>query len=84
MSKWTRTRRDPGRTYIDQEAKKRDDRMVARMSRFLDEGTAEDEPSFVEAIKEEHPDISKEKLKKLIMQFRDVISERQRRDQGRR
>jgi hypothetical protein len=58
--------------------------MVARMSRFLDEGTTEDEPAFVEAIKEENPNISKEELKALIMQFRDVISERQRRDQGRR
>jgi hypothetical protein len=82
MSKWTRTRRDPGRTYIDEEAQKFNAKMVERMKWFLAEGSADDEPAYVQAVKDAMPNVSKEELKEFVKQFRDVISARQRRDQG--
>ena len=83
MSKWTRTRRDPGRTYTD-ETTERTERMIARVRRFMKEGMPEDEPEFVAAVKAANPKIAPSELKDVIKQFRDVVSERQRRDLGRR
>ncbi len=83
MSKWTRTRRDPGRTYTD-ETTERTERMVAKVRRFLKEGVPEDEPEFVTAVKAANPKIAASELKEVIKQFRDVVSERQQRDLGRR
>jgi hypothetical protein len=57
MSKWTRTRRDPCRTYSDEETE-RTERMIARVRRFLAEGVAEDEPEFIAAVKAAKPKIS--------------------------
>ena len=64
MSKWTRTRRDPTRTYIDDETRIRNARIVERMRTFLEEGTIEDEPAFVQIVKDAIPKITKEELKK--------------------
>lgn len=83
MSKWTRTRRDPGRTYTD-ETTARTERMIARIRRFMKEGVPEDEQEFVEAVKAANPKIAPSELKEVIRQFRDVVSGRQRRDLGRR
>jgi len=83
MSKWTRTRRDPGRTYTDETTERRE-RMIAEVRRFLKEGVPEDEPGFVEAVKAANPKLSPSELKEVIKQFRDVVSERQQRDLGRR
>jgi predicted metal-dependent hydrolase len=83
MSKWTRTRRDPGRTYSDKTTE-RTERMIARMRKFLEEGLPEDESEFVEAVKAAKPKITASELKEVIKQFRDVVSERQERDLGRR
>jgi len=83
MSKWTKTRRDPGRTYTD-ETTKRTQRMIARIRKFMKEGVQEDEPDFVEAVKAANPKIAPSELKEVIRQFRDVVSERQQRDLGRR
>jgi hypothetical protein len=83
MSRWTRTRRDPGRSYTD-ETTERTERMIARVRKFLKEGVAEDEPEFVEAVKAANPKISPSELKGVIKQFRDVVYERQQRDLGRR
>jgi hypothetical protein len=79
MSKWTRTRRDPGRTYTDEEKRDRKQKMLARLNEFVDAGI-EAEPEFVKAAKEADPEISKEKLKELITLFRAAVSERQQRD----
>ena len=83
MTKWTRTRRDPGRTYSDKDSEQTE-RMIARVRRFLEEGVPEDEPGFIEAVKAAKPKITASELKDVIMQFRAVVSERQQRDLGRR
>ena len=83
MSKWIKTRRDPGRSYAD-EATERTERMIARVRKFLEEGVAEDEPEFVVAVKEAKPKITASELKDVIRQFRAVVSERQQRDLRRR
>jgi hypothetical protein len=83
MSKWTRTRRDPSRSYAD-EATERTERMIARVRKFLEEGVAEDEPEFVVAVREAKPQITASELKDVIRQFRAVVSERQQRDLRRR
>lgn len=83
MSKWTRTRRDPGRTYTYETAD-HVERMIARVRKFMEEGVPEDEPEFVVAVKAAKPKITPSELREVIMQFRDVVSERQQRDLGRR
>jgi hypothetical protein len=83
MSKWTKTRRDPGRSYAD-ETTERTERMIARVRKFLEEGVPEDEPEFVEAVKAANPKITASELKDVITQFRAVVSERQQRGLGRR
>jgi hypothetical protein len=50
----------------------------------MKEGVPEDEPEFVEAVKAANPKIAPSELKEVIKQFRDVVSERQQRDLGRR
>jgi ABC-type hemin transport system substrate-binding protein len=83
MSKWTRTRRDPSRTYTD-ETTERTERMIARIRKFMQEGVLEDEPEFVVAVKDANPKITASELKEVITQFRAVVSERQQRGLGRR
>jgi hypothetical protein len=82
MSKWTKTRRDPGRSYTD-ETVERTERMIARVRKFLEEGAPEDEPEFIVAVKEAKPKITASELKEVIKQFRAVVSERQQRAPGR-
>ena len=79
MNKWNRTRRDPERSYTDEEKRERKRRMLARLHEFVEAGI-EAESEFVAAAKEVDPDISKEKLKELITLFRDAVYERQKRD----
>jgi len=83
MGKWTRTRRDPGRTYSDEDTE-RTERMIARVRRFFEEGVPEDEPEFIVAVKAAKPKITASELKEVITQFRAVVSERQQRGLGRR
>jgi hypothetical protein len=52
------------------------------MREFLEGGVPEDEPQFVQAVKEAKPDITVQELKDLITQFRAVVAERQHRGQG--
>ena len=82
MSKWARTRRDPGRIYSDEDTE-RTERMIARVRKFLEEGVPEDEPEFIVAVKEAKPKITASELRDVIMQFRAVVSERQQRGLGR-
>jgi hypothetical protein len=83
MSKWIKTRRDPGRSYAD-ETTERTERMISRVRKFLEEGVPEDEPEFIAAVKEAKPKITAGELRDVIMQFRAVVSERQQRGLGRR
>jgi hypothetical protein len=76
MTKWTKTRRDPGRTYIDDEKRQRTRRMVARIQELVDCGI-EAEPEVVKAAKEANPEITEEELKEVIMLFRDAVYSRQ-------
>jgi hypothetical protein len=82
MSRWTKTRRDPGRSYAD-ETTERTERMIARVRKFLEEGVPEDEPEFIVAVKEAKPKITARELRDVITQFRAVVSERQQRGLGR-
>lgn len=79
MTKWTKTRRDPGRSYTDEEKRERKRTMLERLHEFVEAGI-EAEPDFVEAAKEAEPELSKEKLKELIMRFRAAVYDRQQRD----
>ncbi len=79
MSKWTRTRRDPGRSYTDEEKRERKQRMLARLYEFAEAGI-EAEPEFVKAAKEADPEVSKEKLRELITRFRAAVYDRQQGD----
>jgi hypothetical protein len=72
MSKWTRTRRDPGRTYTD-ETTERTERMIAKVRKFLKEGVHEDEAEFVVAVKAANPKIARSELKEVIKQFHDAV-----------
>ena len=79
MTKWTKTRRDPGRTYTDEEKRERKKRMLAQLNEFVEAGI-EAEPDFVRAAKEVDPEISNDKLKELITLFRAAVYEKQQRD----
>jgi hypothetical protein len=83
VTKWTRTRRDPARTYTD-ESTERTERLIAKVRKFLAEGVPEDEPDFIVAVKTAKPKITASELKDVITQFRAVVSERQQRGLGRR
>jgi hypothetical protein len=83
MSKWIRTRRNPGRSYRDEDTE-RTERLIARVRKFLEEGVPEDEPEFVVAVKAAKPKITASELKEVIRQFRAAVYERQQRDLWRR
>jgi phosphoribosyl-ATP pyrophosphohydrolase len=83
MSKWTRTRRDPSRSYTDANTEQTE-RMIARVRKFIEEGVPEDEAEFVVAVKAAKPKITPSELKEVITQFYAVVSERQQRDLKRR
>jgi len=69
MSKWTKPRRDPGRTYIDEDKRQRRERMLARLARFIEQAVPEGEADFVAALKEARPEISAKDLREAITQF---------------
>jgi hypothetical protein len=72
MTKWTKTRRDPGRTYCDPDESKKLRRDVQRVRELVNEGLgAEDE--YVRLINKLDPKMSAEKRKELIKQFRDAV-----------
>jgi hypothetical protein len=76
MSKWTKTRRDPGRTYCDpEEAKKL--RLAAQRVRELVEKGIDAENEYVELINTLGPGMTPERRRELIRQFRDAVYDRQ-------
>jgi hypothetical protein len=76
MSKWTRTRRDPERTYCDPEEAKKLRRDVRRVKELVAKGL-DAEPECVELINELNPGMSVEQRKKLIRQVRAAVYDRQ-------
>ncbi|HLM83245.1 MAG TPA: hypothetical protein VK302_21780 [Terriglobales bacterium] len=76
MTKWTKTRRDLGRAYLDEERLQRTRTMLARIHELVESGI-EAEPEVVEAAKAANPAITEEQLKEVIMLFRDAVYSRQ-------
>jgi hypothetical protein len=76
MTKWTKTRRDPGRAYLDEEKLHRTRRMLARVRELVECGI-EAEPEVVEAAKAANSEITEEELREVIMLFRDAVYSRQ-------
>ena len=82
MTKWTKTRRDPGRTYQNEgEAKQLRDAMrrVKELVAEAAEGNVEAESTYVGIINRVEPEMTKERRKELIRQFRDAVADHQRR-----
>lgn len=81
MSRWTKTRRDPGRTYQHEEEAKqlRDDlKRVKELIEEAAEGNDEAESTYVSIINRLEPTMGKERRKELIKQFRDAVADHQR------
>jgi len=81
MSKWTKTRRDPGRSYQDEEEARllhADMKRIAELVAEAAEGNDEAEPAYVRIINRLEPTMGKEKRKDLIKQFRDAVADHQR------
>jgi hypothetical protein len=76
MAKWTKTRRDPGREYLDEQKLRRTSRMLARIHELVESGV-EAEPEVVEVAKAAKPAITEDELKDVIMLFRDAVFSRQ-------
>jgi hypothetical protein len=81
MTKWTKTRRDPGRTYQDEEEVKRLRTAAKRIRELVSEaaeGNLQAEPEYVDIIDKLEPKMEKERRKALITQFRDAVADQQR------
>jgi len=76
MTKWTKTRRDPGRTYCDPEEAAKLRRDVQRVRELVEKGL-DAEPEYVELINKLAPEMTAARRKELIRQFRDAVYERQ-------
>ena len=76
MTKWTKTRRDPGRTYCDPEEAAKLRRDVQRVQELVKRGL-DAEPEYVELINKLDPKMTAERRWELIRQFRDAVYEQQ-------
>ena len=76
MTKWTKTRRDPGRTYRDPEEAAKLRRDVQRVQELVKMGL-DAEPQYVELINKLDPKMTREKRKELTKQFRDAVYDQQ-------
>jgi hypothetical protein len=76
MTKWTKTRRDPGRTYCDPEEAAKLRRDVQRVQELVKRGL-DAEPEYVELINKLDPKMTAERRRELIRQFRDAVYEQQ-------
>jgi hypothetical protein len=72
MTKWTKSRRDPGRTYCDPDEAARLRHDVQRVRELVEKGL-DAEPEYVELINKLDPKMTREKRKELIRQFRDAV-----------
>jgi|GEM_PF-2442657 hypothetical protein len=81
MSKWNKTRRDPSRTYQNEEEAKQLRASLRRVKELVAEaaeGNEEAESEYVAIINRVEPEMGKEKRKELIRQFRDAVRDHQR------
>ena len=81
MSKRTQTRRDPGRTYQNEEEAKQlreDLKRVKELVAEAAEGNDDAESTYVTIVNRLQPTMGKEKRKELIRQFRDAVADHQR------
>jgi hypothetical protein len=76
MTKWTKTRRDPGRTYCDPDEAAKLRRDVQRVQELVKKGL-DAEPEYVELINKLDPKMTAERRKELIRQFRDAVYDQQ-------
>jgi hypothetical protein len=72
MTKWTKTRRDPGRTYCDPEEAAQLRRDVQRVQELVRQGL-DAEPEYVALINKLDPKMTANRRKELIKQFRDAV-----------
>ena len=79
MSKWTKPRRDPGRVYADDAQIELRRTAKARIDEFVAIGL-EAETLFVRLLKSLEKDITPERLRERIKQFRAAVYERQQLD----
>jgi hypothetical protein len=81
MTKWTKTRRDPSRSYQDEEEARllrADMKRIAELVAEAAAGNDEAEPEYVRIINRLEPTMGKEKRKDLIRQFRNAVADHQR------
>jgi hypothetical protein len=83
MTKWTRTRRDPGRTYDDEAERELRKDVKSRLRELVEIGL-EAESDYVDLINRLEPEMTKARRTELIKQFRDAVYEQQQRDLRRR
>jgi hypothetical protein len=83
MSKWTRTRRDPGRTYHDEAERELRKDVKSRLRELVEIGL-EAESAYVDLVDTLEPGMTKARRKELIRQFRDGVYEQQQRGLRRR
>jgi len=76
MTKWTKTRRDPGRTYCDPEEAMKLRHDVQRVRELVRKGL-DAEPEYVELINNLEPEMTAERRRELTKQFRDAVYEQQ-------
>jgi hypothetical protein len=72
MTKWTKTRRDPGRAYCDPEEAAKLRRDVQRVQELVRKGL-DGESEYVKLINKLDPKMTPERRKELIKQFRDAV-----------
>jgi Zn-dependent M32 family carboxypeptidase len=80
MSKWTKSRRDPGRTYQDEDEARKFRDVLRRVKELVAEAAAgndEAESEYVVIINRAEPEMTKERRKELIRQFRDAVAAHQ-------
>lgn len=83
MTKWTRTRRDPGRTYDDEAERELRKDVKSRVHELI-EIRLDAESTYVDLINKLEPGMTEERRKDLIKQFRDAVYEQQQHDLRRR
>jgi hypothetical protein len=76
MIKWIKTRHDPGRTYCDPEEAAKLRRDVKRVKELVMKGL-DAESEYVEFINKLEPEMTPDRRKELIKQFRDAVYEQQ-------
>ncbi len=80
MSKWTKTRCDPGRTYQHEDETRQLREDVRRVKELIVEaalGNPDAESAYVTIINRLEPGMTKERRKELLKQFADAVYDHQ-------